>query len=236
MKSNLMIKKYHVEYDNGTKSMSTIKSFFGTKLIDIEDNIKVDNSSIQYTETNGYQNYKTNNITTETEIFVDLTKLKNDNHTINPQTQEIFDLENNTRWVLNIDIKKILREYLFASIKKARSFKTIKAENTKDNDINVSIYKFIDINILNRYQLSNIDFYIRYDKITTSNIFNKNLIQYNPTFDESLYNINYITNNFSLIKRDEFENLTNIKILYNQIKKSSEYRFSYYFNVNYNKI
>jgi len=237
MKSNLMIKKYNVEYDNGTKNMKTVKTFFGTKLIDIEDTIIIGNDSIQYTDDNGYQNYNVTNVqTNETETLVDLTQLKLENHTIETQTQDIVSMENNTKWKMEIDIKKILREYLFARIKKARTFKTLKAVNTKDNDINLSIYDFINLNVLNRYKLSTLDMYLNYETLNTNNIFNTNLIQYNPTFDETLFDNTNLITDYTLIKKDEFENLTPIQILYNQIKKSTEYRFNYYFNLNFERI
>jgi len=232
-----MIKKYNVEYDNGTKNMKTVKTFFGTKLIDIEDTIIIGNDSIQYTDDNGYQNYNVTNVqTNETETLVDLTQLKLENHTIETQTQDIVSMENNTKWKMEIDIKKILREYLFARIKKARTFKTLKAVNTKDNDINLSIYDFINLNVLNRYKLSTLDMYLNYETLNTNNIFNTNLIQYNPTFDETLFDNTNLITDYTLIKKDEFENLTPIQILYNQIKKSTEYRFNYYFNLNFERI
>ena len=158
MKNNLMIKKYNVEYDNGTKNMKTVKSFFGTKLINIENNIIIDNNSIQYTDFDGYQNYNIDNVrTNETEILIDLTDIKSENHIMNTQTQDIFTMENNTKWEIVINIKKILREYLFAKIKESRTFKTLNAINTKSNDINLSIYDFINLNVINKYELSNID-------------------------------------------------------------------------------
>jgi len=237
MKNNLMIKKYNVEYDNGTKNMKTVKSFFGTKLINIENNIIIDNNSIQYTDFDGYQNYNIDNVrTNETEILIDLTDIKSENHIMSTQTQDIFTMENNTKWEIVINIKKILREYLFAKIKESRTFKTLNAINTKSNDINLSIYDFINLNVINKYELSNIDLYLRYESLNTNNIFNTDLVQYDPVFDETLYdNINLITD-YTLIKNDQFENLKPVQILYNQIKKSNEYRFNYYFNLNFERI
>ena len=236
MKNNLIVKKYAVQYDNGTKNMSTVKSFFGTKLIDIEDNITIDNTSIKYKDYNGYQNYNEHLSLSETEKIINQTTLKETYHTMSLQTQDMFNIENNTRWIMYIDIRNILRDYLFGKIKERRTFKTIKAENTKEHDINLAIYKFIDINVLNRYELSGIDMYLKYYPLKTSNIFNKTKTQYNPIFDELLYDSNNLITDYSLIKKDQFENLTPVKVLYNQTKKSTEYKFDYYFNLNYKKI
>jgi len=237
MKSNLMIKKYIVESDNGTKNMKTIKSFFGTKLIDIEDSIIIDNKSIRYSDINGYQYFNIEYLgATENEQLIDLTDLKNTYHTISLQTQSIIDIENSTKWSIDIDIKNILKKYLFGKIKESRTFKTIKTIDTKNSDIDDSIYSFIDYNILNRYELDKIDFYVKYTNFNTSNVFNNNIIQYNPIFIDILYNDTYLIKNYNLIKKDQFENLTNIKILFNQIKPSTDYKFDYYFNINYKKI
>jgi hypothetical protein len=237
MKSNLMIKRYRTEFDNGTKNMKTIKSYFGSTLIDIEDEIIIDNISLQYQDINGYQNYDIGNLNNnETNKYINLTELKLKNHTIGLQNQNITHLENNSKWEINLKLKDILREYLFAKIKESRSFKTVKQENTKNDDINLAIYNFINYNILNRYQLNRIDFYLKYVEIKSSNIFNRNNIQYNPIFDENLYNIQYLIKDYKIIKKDQFENLTPIKIQYNQTKSSKDFKFDYYFNIIFSKI
>lgn len=234
MKRNLLIKRYLTEFDNGTKNMKSVKCYFGTNLIDIEDTITIDNLSIIYKDNDGYQNYE-NNIN-ETEKLINLTNLKNNNHSIKIQTQDNFNIENNTKWSIDINIKNILIDYLFGKIKEVRTFKTIKKEDTKKNDINLTIYDFINFNILNRYKLNKIDLFIKYSELKSNNIFNKSLFKYNPIFDGSIFNQNYIVNDYNLLKKDEFENLTPIKILYNQNKKSNDFKFDYYFNIIYEKI
>lgn len=237
MKRNLMIKRYSVERDNGTKNMVNDKSYFGTILIDIEDEIKIDNLSIQYTDIDGYQNYDISNINTiENQTLVNLNDIKNENHTIQPlQSQEIFNVTDNTIWVINIKIKEILRKYLFAKIKESRTFKTLKKENTRKKNINTAIYEYIDQNIMDRYEIKNIELYIKYISLRSSNIFN-NSIQWDPIFNDGIYNKLNFVNNYNMIKKDQFENLTPIKIIYNQNKKSTDYKFDYYFNINYKKI
>jgi len=237
MKSNLMIKKYSTEFDNGTKNMNTVRTFFGTKLIDIEDDILINNLSIKYSDYNGYQKYEHETmVTTEIDKFIDLSELKKNNHDIVLQTQDMFNIENNTKWVFNIDVRYILKEYLFGKIKESRSFKSIRSENTLNNDINDSIYTFIENNIIDRYSMDRVELYIKYDKLKSHNIFNKSLLQYDPEFDESVYNMENIITNFSLIKSDQFENLVPIRIMYNQTERSDEFKFNYYFDIRYKRI
>ena len=235
MKSNLMIKRYKTELDNGTKNMKTIKSYFGSTLIDIEDEIIIDNSALKYKDINGYQNYNLSNNNDE-EKYIDLTTLKTVNHNIKLQNQDISNLVNNSKWIIDLNIKNILNEYLFAKIKESGSFKAVKDNNTKNNNIDLSIYNFIKFNIINRYQFNKIDFYVKYLNLESSNVFNRNLIQYNPVYNENLYNDLYLIKDYKIMKKDEFENLTPIKILYNQNKSSKDYKFDYYFNIFFNKI
>jgi hypothetical protein len=243
MKNDLMLKKYSKEFDKGTKNMKELKSYFGSKLIDIEDNILIDNTAIQYNElqdgiNDGFQYYNIDKLGgTEVPVVKDLTELKHQYHTIETLTQNIQDLENNTKWLINIDIKNILREYLFTRIKEARSFKTIKKADTKSKNINLSIYKFIDINVLDRYELDTIDFYVKYEDILrSSTIYKTKLSQYNIQFDDTIYDLTYLRKDFSLIKRDQIENLEPIKIIYAQTKSSLDYKLNYYFNIKYKKI
>jgi hypothetical protein len=233
MKDNLMIKQYNVIYDNGTKNMKTSKSFFGTKLIDIEDSITIDNISIKYTDIYGYQYFNTNPI--EKETILNLSELKKRNHQIKLQTQNDFNISNNTIWEIIINIEEILRQYLFFKIKESRTFKTVKQEHTKNNDINLSIYDFINFNILNKYKIDHVDFYIKYKSILNNNKFDKS-VQYDPIFDNTILKSENLIKNYTFIKKDEFDNLSNIKIIYNQIKNSLEYKFDYYFNLIYKRI
>jgi hypothetical protein len=104
MKSNLTIKKYDITKVNGVKSNKEIKSFFGSKLIDIEDVIYINNIAIQYTEVvnkrdiklDHYQNYsqeiKTVNglsiLYPETVFLKSLDDVKYENHSIDVLTSK----------------------------------------------------------------------------------------------------------------------------------------------------
>jgi hypothetical protein len=235
MKNNLMLKRYTVEYDNGTKNMNNFKSYFGSNLIDIEDIINIDNNTIQYSDENDYQYYDNTN-TNETNKNLNLTTLKDEYHTLSIQTQDIYNIQNNTKWNIDIDIKSILKEYLFARIKENRTFKTVNKGDTKNKDINDSIYNFITYNIINRYEFYSLNLYVKYNKLRTTNIFNTNSTQYNNIYNSNIYDDENEITSFNLIKKNQFENLSKIKIQFNQIKSSTEYNFDYYFNINFKKI
>ena len=48
MKDNLMLEKYETESINGTFNLSEEKTFFNTKVMDIEDEVHIIDKSIQY--------------------------------------------------------------------------------------------------------------------------------------------------------------------------------------------
>lgn len=238
----MMLKKYIKVYDRGTMNMKERKSFFGSKMMDIEDDIIIDNRSIQYSEVTstdnyGYQYFDVALSETEDNITNSLNDLKKKYHTISTQTQDLFNLKYNTKWVIDVDAQNILRDYLFYKIKEARSFKTIKRENTKRKDINLSIYDYVDYNIIDRYMLTSVDLYINYlDIVTDSSVVKPNIKQYDIQFDDGIYDSSYYVKDFNLIKNDNIESLGNIKIIYSQIKNSDRYRMDYYFNLVYQKI
>lgn len=248
MKSDLILKKFTQTTDYGTKNLNPHRSFFGTVLMDIEDEIIIDDSSISYSElyqseesvsTNGYQYYDldTMGIGLETTFSAGLTDVKAQNHTVKLFQQSKFVLETNTNWEFNIDIKSILRKYLFLKIKNRRTFKCLKGQYFKSGNINTSIYEYIDSNLINRYGFEKVDFYIKYFDIKTNQIYLVNtLIQLNPIFDIDVYNSENLNSDVNVLSRDNFENLKDLTIRYNQIKPSDQYKFNYYFNIYYKKI
>jgi len=50
MKSDLIITRFKTESIMGTKETNDTKTFFGSKMVDIDDIITIDESNIQYSE------------------------------------------------------------------------------------------------------------------------------------------------------------------------------------------
>ena len=234
MKSDLNIRKFQKIPSFGTRTAKEIKSFFGSKLIDIEDNILINNISIQYYDVpddigdinEHYQNFVINNM--ETRVIRSLDDVKFENHTININS----NYNNNLSWVINIDSKKILRDYLFLRLKESRIFKCIKNENLKNRNIDNYIYDYIDINLLNRYNINYIKFYTEYFSVGE----NTNKLINDPKFNKNVYYVENEVKNINITTPDYLNNLGNVKMIYNQIKLYQEYKFDYYFTIAYKKI
>ena len=143
-------------------------------------------------------------------------------------TQPTYQLDNNTRWILTIDLKIIITEYLYATLKKYRTFEGVKNEMTMFNDINVGVKNYIQYNVLNRYKFKSIDLYVRYQDLR-----NQSLLRYKNNWDNTIINPTY-----KLIKlqtETEFDQ-SSIKITFNQEKPSNSYSMDYYFNILFEKI
>ena len=244
MKSNLIIRKYETTPAKGVRSSKEIKSFFGSKLVDIEDTIYINDISIQYSEVvdkvniqnDHYQYYDISLLHPETNILRSLDDVKFENHSIDIYSQ-IAVSPINLQWILNIDAKSILREYLFLRLKESRVFKTISSVDLVERNVNSYINDYIDNNIINRYNISGLTFYASYfNVVSESTIFNRGQVLKGPNFNKSVFNSNNIIKDVNIITPDYLNNLGPVKIIYNQTKNSSIYKFDYYFTISYQKI
>ena len=221
------------EYQNkavyGTLNMVEESTFFGAKMLEIEDSIIIENQDIIY-----YQ--KTNNeqldVSVESSMPSIIYSSSNDkkiNHILSiDNTQSQSQLDNNTRWILTIDLKTIITNYLTANFKKYRTFEGVRNEMTMYNDVNISIKNYITANVLNRYRYSGIELYIRYQDLR-----NQNLLRYKNIWSDIIVDNTYKLNK---IQTETTFDGSSVKIYFNQEQPSSNYKFEYYFNILFEKI
>lgn len=240
MKSNLMLKKFSRNSVSGTMNQKEIRTFFGGKIIYSEDNITINNDSINFSQVvsdnnYGYQHYNYD-ITSEleTQFYENLTDLKENNQTLSLFSQNETTLTTNTKWKIVINGAAILKDYLFFKLKEQRVFKIINSEDVYSNNINNAIYEYISYNIFPRYRLDKIDFYVKYYDITEQTIYDSLILQYNPKFNADVYDKNNLSN-ISVIGYDPYK-FDNIVIQYSQSKPSNQYCFDYYFDLKFTKI
>jgi hypothetical protein len=254
MKENLILKKFVKEPVNGTFNLLEEISFFSAKIMDIEDDISITDLSVQYfqewyqvtdpndpvqqelSKNNGYQFYELNLF--EEDLFIlDTVALKFDHHTITKMQQNDLDNKYNTRWEIIVDIKSILREYLFAKIKEQRTFKSLKYSNFMNNNINESIRQYINLNLLDRYKFNGVDLYINYIDIKNNSVYNNlTLKQYDPVYDSSIELPENLVANANVQINNYIDPISTVRITYFQTMPSTNYKFEYYFNIKYQKI
>lgn len=245
MRDNLQLKYFEKENVNGTYNLYEEATFFNSKIMDIEDEIIIDDKSIQYYQVDedkeigiGYQ-YQDSQLSLYNEKFklLDLVNLKLSNHTINLVQQTKIDLKSNTKWEIKIDARTILKEYLFANIKRRRTFKSLKPNNFTNKNINESIYDYISANLLDRYQVSNVNLYIKYIDIKDNSRFISQLLkQYDPQYKLEVNDDEYYVKNANIEQKNLTDFLAEVKLNYSQIKSSTDYKFDYYYEILYKKI
>jgi hypothetical protein len=238
MKSDLIISRYKTEKIIGTKSSFDSKTFFGSKMIDIEDTIIVDESIIQYSEVfdsidkrnNGYQYY--DDVDDVEKIYlVDLTDVKDDKHTITLSSQSADELKRNTNWLMIIKWREILIDYLYLKLKEARTFNTIQFDNVLSENINLYIRKYIENNLLSRYNFSSINLYIEYFDLDVGDEDTSPNLVFNPVFD---INVKKDKNQIKNVNTTVFTDILNIN--YKQTESSEQKKFHYYFDLIIEKV
>jgi hypothetical protein len=221
------------EYQNkavyGTLNMIEESTFFGAKMLDIEDSIIIDNQDIIYYQKSNGEQLDNSVETSLPSVIYTISLDKLNNHTlVIDNAQSTYQLDSNTRWILTIDLKTILTNYLFANLKKYRTFEGISNEMTIFNDVNIAVNNYITSNVLNRYKYKGIDLYVNYQDLR-----NQNVLRYKNVWTSNIINPTYKLT--KLQSETTFDN-SSVKITFNQEKPSSTYRFEYYFNILFDKL
>jgi len=213
----------------GSYNLLEQASFFGSKMIEIEDLISLTNESLFYYQQSNNEQLDLESELTLTPGIYDQVSDKRDNHTLTLlDIQSDYQKRNNASWELTIDLDLILSNCVFGLLKKYRTFEGMKNEMTFNGDINTSIRKYIDLNIRSRYKLQKVDMYIDY-----INLLSVNGIRYSNRFDQ---NIAIESKRFTKFQQaTEFDG-SQVKISFNQEKPANLYAFKYYFNLFFEKI
>lgn len=213
----------------GTYNMVEESNFFSAKMIDIENDIYIQKQDVVY-----YQNLIGEQLDISVEssigsyVFSSINN-KLDNHTlVIDETQSEFQRNKNTKWILQVDLKSILSNYIFASIKKARSFEGVKENMTRYDNVNVAIERYIEFNILDRYKLSEVELFIQYRSLRNQSILRfKN--DWNPNIEREV-------NRFKKLQTETNIDGSSIKILFNQEQESTQFSYEYFYNLSFVKI
>ena len=229
MRRSYISPEYQHKRVYGTFNMVEESNFFSSKMLEIEDSISIDVQDIIY-----YQNLKGEQLdyaiesSLQSYIYSSVTD-KKENHTlILDEKQQIYQKDKNTKWILTIDLEKILKNYLFSIMKKHRSFEGIRTDMTLNDDVNISLKSYIVNNVYNRYKLKNIDLYVSYNSLR-----NQNVLRY-----KNRWEYKSISNNNKMTKLQTETSIDGsiIKLNFTQDRSSQDYNFDYFFNLTFDKL
>jgi len=210
----------------GTLNMKEESSFFGSKMLEIEDSLELHNQGIVY-----FQNLLNEQLDLDVEktsnpIIYLVGDDKKTNHTlVLDDSQNDFQKNGLTKYIITIDLKAILENYLFAILKQYRTFEGVRNSMCSTKDVNFSIRNYITKNVVDRYKFDRIELYVRYQDLR-----DQNLRRYSNVWvsDESISVKEYLN---SKIQTDTEFDFSSIRVLFNQEKSSQEYNFEYYFKL-----
>jgi hypothetical protein len=221
------------EYSNtqiyGTFNMVEESNFFAAKMLEVEDSIYVSNQNIiYYQKSTGEQIDLAIETSLPTQVYSASDNMKSHQKLTLDDAQLDYQKESNTKWILNIDLRDILSDYLFAVMKRYRTFEGISNPLTRTNDVNTAIREYISNNVTNRYKLSRLDFYVSYTDLRSQNV-----LRYKNTWKST------ISLDSNLLKKKQMDvafDESTLKVLFTQEKPSSQYNFDYSFNILFEKI
>ena len=229
MRRSYISPEYDITPVYGTFNMLEESTFFSAKMLEIEDSITIDNLDIIYYQKDNGEQLDLSIESSLPSYAYSSTNDKNNHHTlVMDDSQPKYQLDNNTRWLLKIELNTILINYLFSTLKKYRTFEGIKNDMTIYNNIDTAVYSYINLNILNRYKLKGVELYVKYNDLRS-----QSALRYKNIWDPSIKSLD---NTLTKIQTQTEINESSIIIYFNQEKPSSTYNYNYYFNILFEKI
>ena len=235
--------EFDVQRINGTFNMKEESSFFGSKMLEIEDSILIDAQNLVYFQALNKEQLDLNIETTLPPISYSASEDKRLNHTlVIDESQTVGQKDTTTRYILTIDLKTILTNFLFATLKRWRTFEGVKNVMTKNGDVDFAIKEYIVKNVLDRYKFVGVELFINYVDIQ-----NRSVLRFDNLWAGQADTLGNRTALSSDILGEDKYRMKNIQtqteyddsrviVTFNQEKKSLEYCFDYYFKLSYQKL
>ena len=225
----------------GTYNMEEESTVFGSKMLEIEDNLEIHDQNLVYFQTQDKEQLDLIVESSLPSISYSASEDKRVNHTLTLNESQTQSQKNTSAsWVLTIDLRTILINYLFATLKKYRTFEGVRNNMTKSNDVSFAIQEYIIKNVLDRYKLNRVELYLNYVPIT-----NQNILKYNNLWasESNQFRTSQLISDISqeskrlksFQSQTEFDYSQTI-ITFNQEKRAQDFCFDYYFKLFYEKI
>jgi hypothetical protein len=216
----------------GSFNMKEESSFFGSKMLEIEDSLELTTQSIVY-----YQNPKGEQLDLDIEklsppIVYSVSENFKANHTlVLDESQSEFLRNTTTSYVLTINLETILESFLFATLKQYRTFDGVKSDMCYSGDVNFSMRQYIIKNVVDRYKFNRVELFLNYVDLRDQNI-----RRYNNTWSTNPTAISTETNKLKNVQTETEYDFSSIRLTFNQQKSSQLFSFEYYFKLFWEKL
>jgi len=216
----------------GTFNMVESSTLFASKMLEIEDEINLNEQSVIY-----YQNSQSEQIDISVETSTDpITYRLVDDKFVNSEliidpSQNDFQRNTKTKWILTINLKTLLSNYIFAVLKEYRTFEGIKNSMTSRNSVDTAMREYILKNVLNRYKLESVSLYLKYNDLRR-----QNALRYKNNWSTNTTQISNSSYKNSKIETQTAFDFTSIKVLFSQERNSDLFNFDYYYTIFWKKL
>lgn len=214
----------------GTLNMREQSTFFSSKMIEIDDILEFHNQGLIY-----YQNGRKEQLDYHIEksltpVVYSVADDKKRNHQLIIDDSQSDSQRNNlTKYILTIDLKTLLNNFLFATLKQYRTFEGVRNNMCYTNDISYSIKEYVTKNIVDRYKFSKLELYLKYIDLREQNV---------RRFSNMWNSSDDMSQDQYLVKKIETEteyDFSSVRVRFNQEKSSQQYSFEYYFKLFWEK-
>jgi hypothetical protein len=228
MRRTYISPEYKINKVYGSYNMIEESNFFGAKMLEIEDFVEIVNQDIIYYQKDTNEQLDLSVESSLTSLVYSSSINKQTYHTLTlDKSQPAFQLNKNTRWILEINLSQIFSDFIFSSLKKYRTFEGLKNNMTLEKDVNVSMRNYIENNVRNRYKLNRVELLINYKDLRNQNILKwKNTWNSNLTSEQKL----------NKIQTETASDESKITIIFEQERPSETYNYEYYFNIYFDKL
>ncbi len=214
----------------GTLNMREQSTFFSSKMIEIDDILEFHNQGLIY-----YQNGRKEQLDFDIEkslapVVYSVADDKKSNHQLIIDDSQSDSQRNNlTKYILTIDLKTLLNNFLFATLKQYRTFEGVRNNMCYTNDVSYSIKEYVTKNIVDRYKFSKLELYLKYIDLREQNV---------RRFSNMWNSSDDMSQDQYLVKKIETEteyDFSSVRVRFNQEKSSQQYSFEYYFKLFWEK-
>ena len=233
------------DYSNvfGTFNMKEESTILGSKMLEIEDTVTIDNQSLVYYQASNKEQINLSIESSLPPVSYSSSDNKRINHTLGiDNSQSSTQKETTTRYVLTIDLKTILTIFLFSTLKTHRTFEGVKNTMTKNKDVDYAINEYIIKNVLDRYKLDKVELFLNYVDIQGESVLRYNNVwggYTDPETNRTAMSPDIIGvekyQQKKIQTQTEFDESRTI-VTFNQDEKSNLVCFDYYYKLYYKKI